>query len=168
MNFADLKNLLARHGFGNITAINHVAGSLREAGLIQAGTKTPMTAEDAVAMILGMSCRGTVREKFHNVEALLAMRGISYGHAWTDENRTFGALFAHLLRAYQPDQRRHSLSISPDRPVATYTCHDTYTADSSGIAYGKGVSATAPLAPVIWTVSISHDVLHDVALSLRA
>ncbi|UTC28733.1 hypothetical protein MARCHEWKA_02210 [Brevundimonas phage vB_BpoS-Marchewka] len=163
MNFADLKNLLARHGFGNITAINHVAGSLREAGLIQAGTKTPMTAEDAVAMILGMSCRGTVREKFHNVEALLAMRGIN-----TEGDNTFGAYLAALLHNYQPDQHRYSLTLSPDRPAATIRAFDTYLGEGVSVPWGKAVTITSPLEPVIWSVAIYHEVLHDVALALRA
>ena len=167
LTFADLKNLLAQQGFGNVTAITHVAASLREAGLISAGAKTSMTAEDAVVLMLGMSCRGTVREKFHNVEALLAMRGIGYARRWSERDSNFGAFLPNLLRDYQPDQRRHSLTIEPDRPLASYACHDTYTADTSGFSFGKAVSSAAPLAPVAWTVRIGHVVLHEVALALR-
>lgn len=178
LTFPDLKNLLAEHGFGSPTNIDHVARSLRDAGLISAGAKTPMTAEDAVAMMLGMSCRGTVREKFFNVEALLAMRFDTSREEFdfpanaylkargAVEGGRFGETLAAILR-HLPDmveEDRLTVHIQPDLPSATILAYDTR-------ATGDKLASTTWGAPkgrsgVIWSCRFDESVLQAVSAAL--
>lgn len=164
LTFPELKSLLAQQGFGTPTNIDHVAKSLREAGMISAGNKTPMTAEDAVAMMLGMSCRGTVREKFFNVEALLAMEL----HDYTDRKpkKAFGQVLADRLRHLRTDLQT-TVTIVPDQPSATIsTVALTQPRSADKIEIFMSAKARA-IAMVEWRVEIHHRAILAIAEALR-
>lgn len=157
--FTELNALLAAHGFGTASAVKHVAESLREAGLIQDGRRTPMTAQDAVALMLGMSTRGAGREKVFNVEALLAMQSLD-----DPDGPAFGAFLAQRIQ--QPSEPWHvdSVAIYPDAPCAIFSKGMPDSVNT--LTWGRDQSLRQSKG-VVWSVRIGSVTLRDIGAALK-
>lgn len=157
--FTELNALLSSLGFGTASAVKHVAESLREAGLIQDGRRTPMTAQDAVALMLGMSTRGAGREKVFNVEALLAMQS----HEDPD-GPAFGAFLAQrILEPFEP-WHVDSVAIYPVAPCAIFS--KGMPDNVSTLTWGRDLVVRQSRG-VLWSVRIGAPTLRDIGAALK-